>query len=62
MNHKEKNFSMELAILFEFKNEVRREFNEGVWMLLCSQGFPDMRSSLVDMEASEIYTKQIAFD
>ena len=65
LNHKEKNYFLELpsAILFEFKNEARaREFNEGVWMLLCSQGFPDMRSSLVDMEASEIYTKQIAFD
>ena len=63
LNHKEKNYSVELpsALLIEFKNEeVARQFNEAVWMLLCSQTFPDMRSSLVNMEASEIYTKEIA--
>ena len=63
LNHKEKNYSMKLssALLIEFKNEeIARQFNEAVWMLLCSQTFPEMRSSLVNMEASEIYTKEIA--
>ena len=61
-NHKEIDSTLKLhsAILFEFKSEERaREFNEAVWTLLCSTGIPDMRSSLVNMEASEIYTKPL---
>lgn len=61
LNHKEKDFTCVLpsALLFEFKTEIdAREFNDAIWTLLAHQG-GDVRSSLVSMEASEIYTKPL---
>ena len=63
-NHKEHNFSIKLpsALLFEFKNEKdSRAFNDAVMTLLYFQwsGDVSVRSSLVNMEASEIYTKEL---
>ena len=64
LNHKEKNYSLKLpsALLFEFKNEKdAREFNDAVMDLVYLEwdGDVTMRSSLVSMEASEIYTKEL---
>ena len=62
VNHKEKDFALVLpsALLFEFKTEKNaREFNDAVMTLLHSQEIADVRSSLVCMEASEIYTKPL---
>ena len=62
LNHKEKNYSVKLpsALLIEFRSdEDAREFSKAIWTLLSSTGIPPMRSSLVHMEASEIYTKNI---
>ena len=63
LNHKDRNFSFKLpsALLFEFKNEEdAREFNDAVMTLLHFQwGDVRVRSSLVNMEASEIYTQEI---
>ena len=65
LNHEEKNYSLKLpsALLFEFKTEKdAREFNDAVMTLLHSQGgFASVRSSLVSMEASEIYTKELVW-
>ena len=61
LNHKEKDFTFVLpsALLFEFKTEKdAREFNDAVWTLIACRG-GEVRSSLVSMEASEIYTKQL---
>ena len=62
-NHKEKNFSLKLssALLFEFETEQEaRIFNDAVMTLLCLQyGTPSIRSSLLDMEASDLYTKEL---
>ena len=62
INHKEKNYSLKLpsALLFEFKTEKdARGFNDAVMTLLHFQSFADVRSSLVSMEESEIYTKPL---
>tara|TARA_Y100001933_G_scaffold104375_1_gene105040 strand:- start:124 stop:384 length:261 start_codon:yes stop_codon:yes gene_type:complete len=61
VNHKEQDFTLSLpsALLFEFKTEKdARRFNDAVWTLLFHRG-GDVRSSLVSMEASEIYTKPL---
>ena len=61
VNHKDRDFSFKLpsALLFEFKNEEdARLFNDAVMTLLWFQwGDVRVRSSFVDMEASEIYTQ-----
>jgi hypothetical protein len=63
LNHKEKNYTFKLptALLFEFETERdARAFNDAIMTLLWFQsGDAPVRSSLVNMKASEIYAQEL---